>query len=156
MRRVYFIKPVGTDGPIKIGCSANPKQRLGALSRKHSPLEIAATVPGGFFTERQFHTVFREDHIGHEWFASSRRLLSVIEQINAGHFDMAKLPTRPMRLPRKVIEYTPVVRAEMAEAARRNSLWLKVYHEQKAIADAAGVAVSRWALNNQLAQAAAA
>lgn len=117
MKRVYFIKPVGMDGPIKIGCSEQVEKRLSHLTRKRRPLEIAATIPGDYFVERQFHTLFREDHIGKEWFFWTAEMGEVIAAINAGTFDLTSLPAEPVRLPRKLIEYTPERRARMSAAA---------------------------------------
>lgn len=53
-RRVYFIKPVGLAGPIKIGCSYSPEKRRSALDC-WSPfaLEIIAQIDGGANLERQ-------------------------------------------------------------------------------------------------------
>lgn len=121
MRQVYFMRPVGMGGPVKIGCSENPQHRCRMLSRKHMPLEVAAVIPGDYFVERQFHTLFRASHVGKEWFFPTADILSAIEAINAGTFDKAALPEKPVRLPRKAIEYTPERRAKMAEDARRNS-----------------------------------
>lgn len=117
MKRVYFIKPAGIHGPVKIGCSANPMQRLSHLTRKRRPLEIAALIEGDYVVERQFHALFRDDHIAKEWFFWTTELQSVIDRINRGSFDMAELP-EPQRLPRKQIEYTPALRAKMSEDSR--------------------------------------
>lgn len=119
MKRVYFIKPVAVDGPVKIGCSICPEKRLISLTRKRRPLEIAATIAGDYFVERQFHTLFREDHIGGEWFFHSAEMAVVISSINDGSFDLTALPETPVRLPRKQIEYTPERRAHMSAAAKK-------------------------------------
>lgn len=48
-RYVYFLRPAGQDGPVKIGCSTAPQSRLEQyMSWAPFPLEIVATVPGGF------------------------------------------------------------------------------------------------------------
>lgn len=152
MKRVYFMRPVGMGGPIKIGCSGQPEQRLKALSRKSMPLEIAATIEGDYFEERQFHTLFRGAHIGREWFFPTAALVACIEQIAAGTFDMNCLPAKPERLPRKEIEYTPERRARMAEAARNNARWLKAYKAAKSVADAEGRKVWHSDVQTQLAE----
>jgi len=101
MKWVYFIKPIGMDGPIKIGCSYSPDFRRKTLETwSPFPLEIVAEWEGGAVVERQFHALFSSSHIHHEWFSVSDELLSTIEQIKAGVFDGAALPD-PQQLPRK-------------------------------------------------------
>jgi hypothetical protein len=136
-RFVYFIRPVGERGPVKIGCSFDPEQRLASMTRKARPLEIVAVIKGDFFVERQFHTRFRSDHIGKEWFFWSPELGATIDLIAAGTFDVSLLPQKPVRLPRKRIEYTPERRAQMSEAARRHAVWLRAYRaaEKQAISE---------------------
>lgn len=93
MSRVYFIKPIGMDGPIKIGCSISPDTRRRALAT-WSPfaLEIVAEIDGDFDLERRFHALFAETHQRREWFGWSKRLAAVISAINDGSFDAATLP----------------------------------------------------------------
>lgn len=92
-RKVYFIKPVGMEGPIKIGCSQSPDNRRVSLS-SWSPfaLEIIAELDGDFDLERRFHAQFRHLHERREWFRAGDDLLVVIESINAGAFDIDTLP----------------------------------------------------------------
>lgn len=84
-RFVYFIRQIGTDGPVKIGCSIYPEGRLRTLM-VWSPvdLEIAATVDGDFDLERRIHTMFAEHHRRHEWFNATPALLALIEGIRSG------------------------------------------------------------------------
>jgi hypothetical protein len=91
--RVYFIKPVGQDGPIKIGCSRWPDRRLSEVML-WSPveLEIVASFGGGFKMERRFHAAFFNDHSHREWFRPSAALIETIASINAGTFDEKSLP----------------------------------------------------------------
>lgn len=93
MSRVYFIKPVGMDGPVKIGCSVSPNNRRSTLAT-WSPfaLEIVADIEGGFELEKRFHALFAETHQRREWFGWSRRLAAVILAINDKSFDVATLP----------------------------------------------------------------
>lgn len=102
-RYVYFIKPVGADGPVKIGCSILPTDRLSALTT-WSPvkLEIAATIKGDEELERRFHTAFLENRSHAEWFLGCDRLTAVIAQVAAGTFDVSSLPAG-RRLPAKRI-----------------------------------------------------
>lgn len=133
MRHVYFMRPVGMGGPIKIGCSENPENRRQLLSRLHLPLELVAVTQGDYFLERQFHTLFGASHIGKEWFFPTADILAVIEAINAGTFDKSALPEKPVRLPRKAIEYTPERRAKMSEAAKKAAERRREYFRNEAL-----------------------
>lgn len=85
MKIVYFIRPVGMEGPVKIGCSEAPEVRLKALMFwSPFPLEIAATVQGDQGVERRFHGMFVNDHTHKEWFRPSARLSAVIERLASG------------------------------------------------------------------------
>jgi hypothetical protein len=114
---VYFIKPIGMDGPIKIGCSISPDNRKRTLETwSPFPLEIVATIEGDFRIERQFHGRHLASHKSHEWFETTDLLLADIAAINAGLFDLACLP-KPHKLgntgkPRKGHKWT--------EAQKRN------------------------------------
>lgn len=90
---VYFIKPVGMDGPIKIGCSESPERRRRALAT-WSPfeLEIIAEIEGDFDLERRFHAFLQPWHERREWFAGSPEVWAVIKAVQAGSFDTANLP----------------------------------------------------------------
>lgn len=82
---VYFLKPVGFFGPIKIGCSAFPIRRLkGLMSWSPFDLEIMATVPGGPELEANLHACFCDLNIRGEWFTPDARLLACIEIIKGG------------------------------------------------------------------------
>ena len=82
---VYFIRPVGQLGPIKIGCSYSPKDRLRAYSEwSPIPLELILTVPGSMKLERNLHECFADHHSHREWFFASPRLLAAIASMQAG------------------------------------------------------------------------
>jgi hypothetical protein len=83
--RVYFVRPVGMDGPIKIGCSAKPMDRIKVLSA-WSPfeLELIGSVPGSFDDENMLHRRFSNLHTRKEWFLSSAPLRETIERIIGG------------------------------------------------------------------------
>ncbi len=104
MSRVYFIKPVGLRGPIKIGCSCSPDGRRKTLD-SWSPfaLEIVAEIPGDFELERRFHAAFLSTHDRREWFGWSVDLQGTIDAINAGAFDVSTLP-EPVRLTGRRVE----------------------------------------------------
>jgi len=93
MKKVYFIKPVGMPGPIKIGCSRNPSTRRASLST-WSPfaLEILAEIDGDTNLERRFHARFIHLHERREWFTAAPDLMAVIADIAAGEFDIDTLP----------------------------------------------------------------
>lgn len=82
---IYFIRPVGMDGPIKIGCSALPENRqLQLMAWSPFPLEIVATIPGSFELERNIHQCFADLHSHGEWFRPGARLTAAISAISAG------------------------------------------------------------------------
>lgn len=90
-RLIYFLRPVGLLGPVKIGCSVFPANRALYLSTwSPMPLEVLAEVPGGFDIEAALHERFADDHYHHEWFHASGDLLRGIEQVKAsGDFSAA-------------------------------------------------------------------
>lgn len=91
-RHVYFAKPVGMDGPIKIGCSTLPHSRLMQLATwSPFPLEIIGFVPGTFADETFIHQCFADLHTRHEWFMSSPALRETIQAIlDGGSIDSAR------------------------------------------------------------------
>lgn len=99
--QVYFLKPVGMAGPVKIGASIAPQDRMITYAR-WSPfkLEIAAQMPGGLELERRFHAAFRFLHSHGEWFKGHPDISDVIKRINDGSFGVDELPP-PKQLPRK-------------------------------------------------------
>jgi len=85
---VYFIKPIGIDGPIKIGCSQVPERRLIELSVWSPwPLEIIGAVKGTTKDELNFHNRFKDCHSHREWFHSTPLLRATIAAVlKAGDF----------------------------------------------------------------------
>lgn len=78
---LYFI---GADvGPIKIGCSHNPKARLKDLQTA-SPykLRLLAILEDGGHEEAAYHRWFAADRLHGEWFQPSEKLLAEIADIN--------------------------------------------------------------------------
>lgn len=83
---VYFVKPIGHDGPIKIGVSQRPETRLQSLmSWSPFDLEIVAAIDGDEKLERRVYSQFVAHHIRHEWFRAVPELLAMIEAMKAGH-----------------------------------------------------------------------
>jgi hypothetical protein len=85
MNYVYFIRPKGQMGPIKIGCSHHPEMRT-YFFQTWSPfeLEVVAVTPGSWCLERQIQAMFAEQHSHGEWFFPCRALLSLIDRLAAG------------------------------------------------------------------------
>lgn len=82
---VYFLRPIGLLGPIKVGCSAEPKKRLeDFLTWSPLPLEILATVPGSLQDEGFLHRCFAKAHSHREWFHPSPEIQRALTIIMAG------------------------------------------------------------------------
>lgn len=90
---IYFIRPVGMDGPVKIGCSTLPERRLMEYHAVSPfPLEIVATLKGNIILERRFQQRFAHLRTHHEWFRTDPELTAAIQAIQAGSFDIESLP----------------------------------------------------------------
>lgn len=90
---VYFLRPRGSNGPVKIGCSKAPKSRVAVLEANLPwRLEIAASLPGSYDLERRFHARFLDQHTRREWFDWSPELEETIEAVRTGVFDTSALP----------------------------------------------------------------
>lgn len=78
---LYFLRAEGPQGPIKIGVTLNPTQRL-RYHQIHSPvrLRFAALVrlDGAAKTERELHRRFSAQRLHGDWFAPSLELEAVI------------------------------------------------------------------------------
>lgn len=98
---VYFLRPIGLAGPVKIGCSKVAESRLKTYTAwSPFPLEIAAKIKGDETIERRFHARFAFLHSHGEWFKGHPDLSHVIGEIVSGHFDVSSLP-EPEMLPRR-------------------------------------------------------
>lgn len=114
MRTVYFIRPIGAEGPVKIGVSVTPWLRLEEMMRwSPLPLEIVATIKGGHDVEVQFHAKFKRLHSHKEWFRADPELSTTIAAIQAGVFDIASLP------PGEYVTHARNGKAKSLEARRR-------------------------------------
>lgn len=84
---VYFFKPAGLDGPIKIGCSATPYDRLATFAAwSPFPLEMIGSVPGSAKDETYLHRCFYSSRSHGEWFRSTPELRDAIARIlELGH-----------------------------------------------------------------------
>ena len=69
---VYFVQ-AGDDGPVKIGFSRAPAQRVADLQTSNpAPLRLLATIPGCLVSEAMLHREFGEHRIRGEWFHPAR------------------------------------------------------------------------------------
>ncbi|RFA16865.1 ATPase [Subtercola boreus] len=85
---VYYIR---SGERIKIGTSANPRQRLGSLYYE----ELLAFEPGGRMTERRRHAQFAEHRVPRsEWFAVHPELVAHIGVLARGVDDPWSLYAR--------------------------------------------------------------
>lgn len=84
-RFIYFIKPVGMDGPVKIGISARPESRMQQML-EWSPfdLEIVHVIPGDYFLEKAIHQSLCNDHLRREWFEATPRIVRLLEDLRRG------------------------------------------------------------------------
>lgn len=93
-----FLYVIGTpDGPVKIGHSLSPKQRLDAFRREGREVILTGTWPVGariaLAVERYVHWQLREHHIRSEWFnvprpkvlAAIRKALNHVDQIDGSN-----------------------------------------------------------------------
>lgn len=80
-KRVYFLRPKGQAGPIKIGCSAKPISRLRAVEI-WSPveLELIGSVPGSHNSETAIHYHFGDLRLHGEWFTATPELLAFVDE----------------------------------------------------------------------------
>lgn len=100
-RTIYFIRPVGCPGHVKIGCSIHPETRRRQLQTEAGrPLEIIAQIAGSLDDERRIHSLFWHDHIRREWFNLSPILQLLIDAVRRGDADISALPeARVRRMP---------------------------------------------------------
>lgn len=90
--QTYIARPVGKTGPVKIGCSLDPKGRLPNLKRHGwGRCELLVTIPGAEW-ERRLHVKFYDRRIRGEWFEPSGEMERMIDGIQAGSFDLESLP----------------------------------------------------------------
>lgn len=76
---VYFVQVAG-DGPIKIGWTADPQQRLIHLQIACPySLILLGTIEGNEKHERLWHRVFAQHRLRGEWFMPSTELMGYIE-----------------------------------------------------------------------------
>ncbi len=86
MKSIYFMRPIGQRGPIKIGCSGLPLERLRILTLwSPLPLEVIAVCDGQHHgVERRLHMMFRAAHSHGEWFHPLPELETFVARVAAG------------------------------------------------------------------------
>ena len=112
---IYFLRPVGQPGPIKIGYSVRPdKRREWFNAWAPVPLELVHAMPGGSQLESKLHLAFADTHSHSEWFAASPRLLSMIDALMAG------VPVEEIDLrPTGKLKHRTMGRAAWSEESKR-------------------------------------
>lgn len=97
MKSVYFMRPIGQQGPIKIGCSAQPIKRLRDVETwSPLPLEIVAHAPGGNSHERILHYRFGQHRLHGEWFAENAELIALMARVaETGALPPMDIPNGP-------------------------------------------------------------
>lgn len=79
---IYFIRPSGLVGPIKIGFSIRPLVRIQPIQANSPiPLEIIGQTPGSMDDESYLHRCFADQFSHAEWFHFSASLNAAIEGI---------------------------------------------------------------------------
>lgn len=85
LKHIYFLRPIGQNGPIKIGCSVEPPRRLLEMQMwSPIPLELIATCRGTHANERHLHAAFAEQRLHFEWFRESADLYALIDLVKSG------------------------------------------------------------------------
>lgn len=142
MKLVYFIRPVGELGPVKIGCSKWPEKRVKALLI-WSPieLEIAASAPGIHAHERILHYRFADQHKHGEWFDYSPELGELID------FTAKNGALPPLEVPVGAAQWKVHREANSGRLPRRNAkFWGDKYRISKRVMDAERRVYTHWGL----------
>jgi len=130
---VYFARPIGMAGPIKIGVSANPEERIKPLlSWSPFPLEVVVMVKGGMELEQRLHKCFADCHSHGEWFFPVKRLVEAVDRIAAGV---------PVEEAVDLSDQRGSIKAKKCRSAdtqHRLSLCRKLYHANKRAEKATG------------------
>lgn len=110
---VYFLRPVGQPGPIKVGHSAHPPSRLDAFQTwSPVPLELVSQFSATQTVERQVHDRFAKWHLHGEWFHPVEDLIALAEGVRDGKkvADLVDLSIKTGRIRRR-----PNPRSELAK-----------------------------------------
>jgi hypothetical protein len=119
---VYFFKPVGMDGPVKIGWSVVPAKRVAEYAVwSPFPLELIGSVPGKYADEQFLHQCFHDVHSHLEWFYSTPLLREIIAKVlAAGSVDAVRGIISPKGSVRKKVRrpLSAVTRCHLSLGAR--------------------------------------
>lgn len=75
---IYFIQ-AGENGPIKIGSSDNPVERMAQLQTANAAkLKLLWTHTGDATREQKIHKLFRDEKIRGEWYNPSQKLMASV------------------------------------------------------------------------------
>lgn len=122
---VYFAKCVGMSEPIKIGCTRFPAERAVALaSWAPFPVEIIATVAGGFRTERRLHAHFAHLNSHAEWFRAGDDLLELIAGVLAGR-PLAELIDMNAALPKRLHSRPRTEEQRKSQSKAMKAMWAR-------------------------------
>lgn len=92
-RFVYFLRPQGLNGPIKIGSSRNPVSRLRSIQAYSPfPLELIGQAEAESSLEWRLHARFRDQHSHNEWFHWSEELEETVARVCDGTLNVDTLP----------------------------------------------------------------
>lgn len=93
-QRVYFVRDTVT-GLIKIGHTGKLAQRLRSLRSQagNHPIDLLASVTGGWGIEQELHNLFRADLDHGEWFRPSAALNAFVWFVRTFPDIHADLPT---------------------------------------------------------------
>jgi len=96
---VYFMKPIALDGPIKIGLSGNPRERLRTSAAwSPFPLEVIGAVPGRWIDEQFLHECLADHHFHGEWFHAAPLVREAVEMVlSTGGFENVRAALAPLR-----------------------------------------------------------
>lgn len=76
---IYFAQMGGSDGPIKIGLSSRPKDRIKDMSTASPyPITLLAVMKGNMFDEARIHEEFASLRLRGEWFRFEGALLALL------------------------------------------------------------------------------
>lgn len=79
---IYFMRRADGVGPVKIGCSKWPAERLAMFaSWSPEPLEIVTTAQGTFRDESRIHRQFAEYRLHSEWFEAAPPVLAMVASV---------------------------------------------------------------------------
>jgi hypothetical protein len=94
---IYFVQ-AGETGPIKIGCSQSPRNRLGELQIAHyKTLRLLGWIEHSDILENQLHIEFEDDRIRGEWFHPTKQVINKITELLDGKLLKEALPVLPLK-----------------------------------------------------------